>query len=164
MRIAWRGPRLLIAIVGLAMSAHAVTNAPVPISPQAEPAALAKTLQSKNATEAAASAYWLGLKGAAAVPEIPRLVAALGDDRPVNARAYRNDVNPPARSTPGQEAAEALARIGKPAIDPLITTLRASTNPVARKNAAWALGQIDTASRTTNAVVSPSPKAPPQNF
>jgi HEAT repeat protein len=165
MRKVWRGPRLLVAIVALSIGASAsVNSASLSISPSAEPAALAKTLQSKNATEAAASAYWLGFKGSAAVPVIPNLVAALGDDRPVNPRVYRPDAKSPARSTPGEEAAEALARIGKPAIDPLITTLRASSSAVARKNAAWALGQIDTAAHSTNAVVAPSPKAPPQNF
>jgi len=163
---AWRGPRLLIVMMALAASASASAKATsqLSVSATAEPAVLARTLQSKNATEAAASAYWLGLKGTAAVPEIPSLVAVLGDDRPVNPRVYRNDGRNASRSTPGEEAAEALARIGKPAIDPLITALRASSSAVARRNAAWALGQIDTASRSANAVVSPSPKAPPQNF
>ncbi len=163
MRKVWRGPRLLIIVLALAVSADAKTTQ-LAVSPSAEPAALAKTLQSKNATEAAASAYWLGLKGTAAVPVIPHLVAALGDDRPVNPHAYRTDARTSSRSSPGEEAAEALARIGKPAIDPLITALRASSSPVARRNAAWALGQIDTASHSANAVVTPSPRTTPQNL
>lgn len=163
MRSLWRG--LLIGMVAMSITATAsVNSASLSISPTADPSALARTLQSKNATEAAASAYWLGLKGTAAVPVIPNLVAALADDRPVNAHAYRSDPKSAARRTPGEEAAEALARIGKPAIDPLITALRASSSPVARKNAAWALGQIDTATRSTNAVNAPSPKTPPQNL
>ena len=154
MRMSWRGPRLLTIVLTLAAVAGA-SNLPVTVSPGAEPATLARTLQSKNATEAAASAYWLGLKGAAAVPQIPRLIAALGDDRPANAGVYRADVKSGSKSTPGEEAAAALARIGKPAIDPLITALRASTSAVARRNAAWALGQIDTNHGSTSAAAPP---------
>jgi HEAT repeat protein len=118
---------------------------------------LARTLQSKNATEAAASAYWLGLKGSAAVPEIPKLIAALADDRPANPTAYRPDAKSGSRSTPGEEAAGALARIGQPAIDPLITALRASTSAVARRNAALALGRINSSAHSPTSAASPRP-------
>ena len=162
MRMSWRGPRLLTAVLLLTAVAGA-SNLPVSVSPSAEPATLARTLQSKNATEAAASAYWLGLKGAAAVPQIPRLIAALGDDRPANAGVYRADVKSGSKSTPGEEAAAALARIGKPAIDPLIIALRASTSAVARRNAAWALGQIDTTNHGSTSAAAPPPSTTRQD-
>ena len=150
MRMSWRGPRYLLALILVAGSASAsATASRLTVSPGAEPAVLARTLQSKNPTEAAASAYWLGLKGPAAVPEIPRLIAALADDRPANPAVYRADAKNGSRSTPGEEAAEALARIGQPAVDPLIIALRASSSAVARRNAAWALGQINAHSSTT---------------
>jgi signal transduction histidine kinase len=64
MRLSWRGPRLLTALIVLAGSASASTTAArLSVSPAEKPSVLARTLQSKNATEAAASAYWLGLKG-----------------------------------------------------------------------------------------------------
>ena len=154
--MSWRGPRYLVALL-LSMTAYASTTPALSVSPAAEPAVLARTLQSRNATEAAASAYWLGLKGQAAVPEIPRLIAALADDRPANAVAYRHDVKNGTHSTPGEEAAAALARIGKPAVDPLITALRASSSAVARRNAALALGQISSTSHGASAAVSPKP-------
>ncbi len=159
MRLSWRGPYLVLAFLLLAASAGASTTT-LSVSPSAEPAVLARTLQSKNATEAAASAYWLGLKGQAAVPTIPQLIAALADDRPANPAAYRPGAKSGSRSTPGEEAAGALARIGQPAIDPLITALRASSSAVARRNAALALGQIN--SRTTTAT-SPRPNQNPLN-
>jgi hypothetical protein len=156
MRMSWRGPRLLAALIVLAGSASASTTAArLSVSPAEEPSVLARTLQSKNATEAAASAYWLGLKGPAAVPEIPRLIAALADDRPVDPVGYRSDVKVGSRSTPGEEAAGALARLGQPAIAPLITALRASA--VARRNAVWALGQINSNSHGSTTAASPRP-------
>ena len=154
MRMSWRGPRLLAGLLMLSIVASAST-AVLSVSPTADPAVLARTLQSKNATEAAASAYWLGLKGPAAVPEIPHLIAALADDRPANPGAYRRNAKNGSHSTPGEEAAAALARIGQPAIDPLINALRASTSPVARRNAALALGQISSTSHGSNAAIAP---------
>ena len=162
MRISWRGPRILIALA-LAASASATTSAArLSVSPTAEPAVLARSLQSKNATEAAASAYWLGLKGPAAVPVIRHLIAALGDDRPVNPVAYRPEQKS-RRTSPGEEAAQALARIGQPAIDPLITTLRASSSAVARRNAAWALGQINANSHGSATASTPRPNPDQQD-
>src|SRR3982751_2618032 len=102
MRLSWRGPRIAMVVLLLVASASAsTTNTSLSVSPGAEPAVLARTLQSKNPTEAAASAYWLGLKGPAAVPEIPRLIAALSDNRPVRPSSYRADVSEAARTTPG---------------------------------------------------------------
>jgi HEAT repeat protein len=148
MRMSWRGPRLLaVMVLVFATIGAGASTAPLSVSRKSEPAVLAKTLHSKNATEAAAAAYWLGLKGPEAVTEIPLLIATLGDSRPARASIFRNDVAPEHRTTPGEEAAGALARIGKPAVDPLIETLRTSSNSFARQNAAWALGQIDSVER-----------------
>lgn len=141
MRMSWRGPRLLVALLLIAAAAGA-SNTQISVTSTSQPAVLAKTLQSGNATEAAAAAYWLGFKGNGALPEIPRLVAALGDSRPVRPSLYRANASPSTRTTPGEEAAGALVRIGKPAVDPLIQALRTSSNSFARQNAAWALGQI----------------------
>lgn len=162
MRLTWRGPRIAMSLLLLAAAAAASTTNPnLSVSPGAEPAVLARTLQSKNATEAAASAYWLGLKGTAAVPQIPRLIVALADDRPADPVKYRADAKSGMRSTPGEEAAAALARIGQPAIDPLITALRASSSAVARRNAALALGQINSITHNPTTAVSPRPPVQP---
>ncbi|MGH9521508.1 MAG: hypothetical protein ACRD3E_03130 [Terriglobales bacterium] len=147
MRISWRGPRLLVLLLVLTGVAGASTTN-LSVSAATQPMVLGRSLQSKNATEAAAAAYWLGFKGTDAVPEIPQLVAVLGDARTVQPWRYRHDVSPSAHTTPGEEAAGALARIGKPAVDPLIATLRTSSSSFARQNAAWALGQIDSSNHT----------------
>ncbi len=160
MRFSWRGPRYLVMMLLLSSLAAAASTTTISVSPSAAPSVLARTLQSKNATEAAASAYWLGLKGPAAVPEIPKLIAALADDRPANPVVYRPDAKTGSRSTPGEEAAGALARLGQPAIDPLITALRASSSAVARRNAAIALGQINSTSRGPS--TSDSPRQTPR--
>lgn len=162
MRLFWRG-RFLVLLLAAATASASTINVRLSVSPSAAPDVLARTLQSKNPTEAAASAYWLGLKGPAAVPVIPRLIAALADDRPANPVAYRPDAKTGSRSTPGEEAAAALARIGQPAIDPLITALRASTSAVARRNAALALGQINSNSHGATTAVSPRPNPDQQN-
>ena len=152
----WRGPAFVALLLVASAAGASTSSVRLSISPSATPDVLARTLQSKNATEAAASAYWLGLKGPAAVPVIPRLIAALADDRPADPLAYRPDAKAGSRSTPGEEAAGALARIGQPAIDPLITALRASTSAVARRNAAIALGQINS-NRGATTAASPRP-------
>lgn len=157
MRVFWRGPAISVLLLVAAAAGASTSSVRLSISPSAAPDVLARTLQSKNPTEAAASAYWLGLKGTAAVPLIPRLIAVLADDRPADPVAYRPDAKTGSRSTPGEEAAAALARIGKPAIDPLITALRASSSAVARRNAALALGQINSNAHGATSAVSPRP-------
>ncbi len=108
--------------------------------------AKAKELSAKDPATAAAAAYWLGEQGSAAAEAIPQLTAVLGDNRPVNATRYRK--HPAQRaprsevSSPGEEAAAALAKIGEPAVEALISVLKTNPSPVARQNAAWALGVI----------------------
>ena len=45
-------------------------------------------------------------------------------------------------TSPGREAAKALARIGRPALAPLLTALQAES-PIARGNAAFAIGEME---------------------
>ncbi len=118
----------------------------------------AQELKSPDAVKAAAAAYWLGQQGPAATKAVPQLVAVLGDTRAVDPARYHKEPASvlPKRSSPGQEAAAALAIIGQPAVDALIETLRSSTSAVARQNAAWALGQIGDATKPAgNAAVPP---------
>ncbi len=119
-----------------------------PPAPVAHPAVVAKVreLSAKEPVTVAAAAYWLGEQGSAAIEAIPPLAAVLGDSRPVNPARYRKHT--PARvprseaSSPGEEAAVALSKIGDPAVEALINVLKTSPSAVARQNAAWALGVI----------------------
>lgn len=84
---------------------------------------------------------------ASATAAIPALIDMLDDDEPVAPEVCREDGRPwwgddRRPITPGQEAARALTRIGAASFDPLVKVL-ASTGPVARRNAAWALGALD---------------------
>ncbi len=109
-------------------------------------AAKVKELSAKEPAMVAAAAYWLGEQGSAATEAIPHLVAVLGDNRQVNPARYRKQVPPRSAraetSSPGEEAAAALAKIGDPAVEALINVLKTSPSAVARQNAAWALGVI----------------------
>lgn len=117
----------------------------------------AHELTSKNPAQAAAAAYRLGRHAAAGA--VPQLIAVLGDNRPVNPSLYREEPREwlPKRSSPGQEAAAALAKIGQPAVEPLIRTLQTNTNAIARQNAAWALGQISAGAKPAGSAAAPRP-------
>src|SRR6185503_9257526 len=81
------------------------------------------------------------------VQAIPSLVAMLGDDRPIEPIAcYTTGKWTPAldtfkRPSPGEQAALALASMGRAALAALINEL---DNPSAtiRRNAAWAIGEL----------------------
>lgn len=81
------------------------------------------------------------------VDAIPSLVVMLGDDRPTEAIACWNTGRwSPALDTfkhpsPGEEAALALASMGRAALVPLMNQLD-SQNAVTRRNAAWAIGEL----------------------
>lgn len=114
-------------------------------TPRAEVMERAKKLVSSDPVEAAGAAYWLARQGAKAVPAIPQLAAVLADDREVDPKKIRGDrkvFRGADTTTPGEEAAAALASIGEPAVDVLIDVLRNSPSAVARRNAVWALGAI----------------------
>jgi beta-lactamase regulating signal transducer with metallopeptidase domain len=82
-----------------------------------------------------------------AVEAIPTLIAMLGDDRPTSLlRCWEGSRWSPAldtfkQSSPGEQAAIALASMGKPAVEPLINALGDSNRSV-RRNAAWAIGEL----------------------
>ncbi len=112
----------------------------------------AAKLASSNPVEAAGAAYWLGEQYEAAEPAIPQLIAALADDRPVDSSRIRRERHSIARrqmTSPGEEAAVALTKIGDPAVEALIAVVRNSGNAVARRNAVAALGAIQ-ARRTSS--------------
>jgi len=82
-----------------------------------------------------------------AVEAIPTLVSMLGDDRPTQIlKCWEGSRWSPAldtfkQSSPGEQAAIALASMGTPAVAPLIDALNDS-NPSVRRNAAWAIGEL----------------------
>lgn len=73
--------------------------------------------------------------GEKAEPAIPYLVSLLGDTAPVQMPFLRLPIST------GEAAAYALAKIGTPAFEPLISVLQ-SENLDAWPFAAWALGQL----------------------
>jgi HEAT repeat protein len=75
--------------------------------------------------------------GAEAAPAVPFLLVILGDSTPLEL-----DGNPQGPTSPGQEAALALVKIGTLSVDPLIGALNYE-DPTMRKHAAWALGKIE---------------------
>jgi len=73
-------------------------------------------------------------RGEEAVSAIPYLIATLDD----NAVIF---FQPLTQSTPGEAASEALARIGQPAVGPLLAVLT-NDNYIVRARAVFALGEI----------------------
>lgn len=103
-------------------------------------------LDSANPVERAKAAGALGKMRA--VSAIPFLIRMLGDDttiEPLGTWDWNSSWSPALRSfknpSPGEEAALALAAMGKPALEPLVAAL-ADANPDVRRNAAWAIGEI----------------------
>jgi hypothetical protein len=78
---------------------------------------------------------------------IPKLIAMLGDDsRTPLLRCWEGTAWSPALDTfrlpsPGEQAALALASMGRPAFQPLAAQLD-NANAVVRRNAAWAIGEL----------------------
>lgn len=108
-------------------------------------AELERTLNSTNAQDRAAAACSAGKSGA--VEAIPMLVAMLGDDTPTQLlRCWENGRWNPAlesfkQPSPGEQAAIALASMGRAALEPLTNALNDS-NPSVRRNAAWGIGEL----------------------
>lgn len=127
------------------------------IAPEGDVRRWTQELNSKNPSQVAAAAYWLGRH--AAVTAVPQLVAVLADNRAVDPSLYREEAREllPKRASPGQEAAAALANIGRPAVEALIRTLQTDKNAIARQNAAWALGQISEGVKPTGNAAVPRP-------
>src|SRR5262245_56640598 len=108
-------------------------------------------LRSLDPTERAAAACALGRFGA--VSAIPALINLLGDDTPIRPiKCWDSGDWSPARhtfkqDTPGEQAAIALASLSQPAVEPLIAALN-NGDPIVRRNAAWAIGEIRGGLRT----------------
>ena len=135
-----------------AVSIESATTQPVATEPIQEPSAATQTqsrsdklLNSANAQERAQAACEAGRNHA--VEMIPILVSMLGDDRNIEPlKCWYSGRWSPALETfkqpsPGEEAAIALASMGKPAIEPLTNEL-ANANASVRRNAAWAIGEL----------------------
>ena len=100
-------------------------------------------LKSSDPLERADAADELRRLGKNASTAIPFLLELLDDSNELR-WVQKSDVAMPyagTRTSPGQEAARALAEIGKPAINPLINALN-NKNLTVQKNVAYALGKI----------------------
>lgn len=103
-------------------------------------------LGSSNPVERATAAGALGKMRA--VTAIPFLIKMLGDDTAIEPLGTWNSGSPwsPAlrsfkHPSPGEEAALALAAMGKPSVESLVAALD-DANPNVRRNAAWAIGEV----------------------
>lgn len=97
-------------------------------------------LKSGTPQQKAAAAYWLGQQHGSAAEAVSMLADLLGDRSEVDAFRYRQASRD--KRTLGEEAAAAMVQIGHASIAPLIRVLKGSPSAEARKNAAWALGQL----------------------
>mgnify|MGYP003881496055 CR=1 FL=1 len=103
-------------------------------------------LLSRDPVQRAYGAYNLGKMGKRAVYAIPFLIKILDDatwlERKERGRGFFRDLfSGYVSTTPAEEAAEALVKIGKPAVEPLITALK-DENRYVQTMAAEALGKI----------------------
>nr|MBA3768609.1 HEAT repeat domain-containing protein [Acidobacteriota bacterium] len=115
-----------------------------------------KLLESTNATERAEAACALGEMKQRAVPAIPALIKLLADDTSTRKvycgeRNWRGGSGEFEKSSPGEQAAEALVLIGEPSVEPLVSVIKSDDWRV-RANATSALGIIKDA-RATEAVL-----------
>ena len=115
------------------------------VAPKQDPAPVASQRESTTAQERAQAACDAGRKRD--VEAIPSLVAMLGDDRQVEPiDCYTSGRWTPAldtfkRPSPGEQAALALASMGRNAFVPLMNELN-NSNAATRRNAAWAIGEL----------------------
>jgi HEAT repeat protein/beta-lactamase regulating signal transducer with metallopeptidase domain len=102
-------------------------------------------LASSDPMERATGACQLGRLGA--VEAIPPLIKLLDDETPIatlhcwNSGSWSPAIQILKQSSPGEQAAIALASLSRSAVEPLINVL-VDPNPVVRRNAAWAIGEI----------------------
>jgi HEAT repeat protein/beta-lactamase regulating signal transducer with metallopeptidase domain len=130
-----------------AMESIQLLNLPAlqhPVAPSASPS-VGETQASAPADEARTTACQAGRRGD--VQAIPLLIAQLGDDSKAPfVKCYAVGNWSPAletfkHSSPGEQAALALASFGRPAFVPLSNQLD-SRNATVRRNAAWAIGEL----------------------
>jgi beta-lactamase regulating signal transducer with metallopeptidase domain len=104
-----------------------------------------KPLDSDSAQDRAQAACDAGRNNA--VEAIPMLISMLGDDTNIEpVKCWNGGRWSPALETfkqasPGEQAAIALASMGKPAFEPLVDQLD-NANASVRRNAAWAIGEL----------------------
>lgn len=124
--------------VARALEAYAAIDAQRAIASE-----LTTQLSSPDPAARARAACGLREIGREAATALDALVAMLGDDAPVEQSGCggRWRVGLEWLTTPGEQAAAALAEIGRPSVDPLLRALK-HTSAFARRNAAWALGAI----------------------
>ena len=126
--------------VARALEAYAVIDAQ-----RAAVGELTTQLSSADVTERTRAACELRRIGGEAQPAMNALVTLLSDDTPVPqsvcGERWRRGESP-WPTTPGEQAAAALTKLGTRAVDPLLRTLKHQA-VAARTNAAWALGAID---------------------
>lgn len=102
----------------------------------------ARRLKSSDPVERAMAACALRKAGRNAAAATSSLIEVLDDDTFINPIGCLDDNRYHSETTsPGREAAKALAAIGEPALEPLLAALRGS-NWKSSKNAAWALGEM----------------------
>lgn len=117
----------------------------ISVARKQDPAPVVSQRESTTAQERAQAACDAGRKRD--VEAIPSLVAMLGDDRQIEPIAcYTRGNWSPAldtfkRPSAGEQAALALASLGPNALGPLLDQLD-NSNAVARRNAAWAIGEL----------------------
>jgi len=145
-------------VVGVAVTVATAFNAVLPPAPPLLPVAievgqaedlpaLIDALASSDAHDRAMAACRIGrLRGVDVSPARDALVALLGDDAAVESKLCREHENwmdgRERPNSPGREAAIALEDVGAGAVDPVAEVLR-NGSPVARENAAFALGLIE---------------------
>jgi len=120
----------------------------VAVEPTREPTGTVqsrKLLDSSNAVERAQAACDAGRNGT--IEAIPILISMLGDDTRIeplkcwNSGRWNPALETFKQASPGEEAAIALASMGKPAFEPLTNQLD-NANQSVRRNAAWAIGEL----------------------
>ena len=106
---------------------------------------LRRQLESSNAQERAQAACTAGHNGD--LEAIPSLIAMLADDTKVemitcwNSGRWSPALDTFKHPSPGEQAAIALASMGRVAFTPLVNQLE-SSNATVRRNAAWAIGEL----------------------
>ena len=147
-----------IAAIGSDTAAAGKTAAAAPLAVMRRDtiASLIAQLDSPVPAARALVACALAERKADAAPAIASLVAVLDDDAPVSPyicreewwlndddddNSFRRQWQPSEPTTPGQEAARALARIGTLSFEPVLRVLPKGGGH-ARRNAAWVLGAL----------------------
>ena len=145
-RVRWLAGSLVVLTAAVVLAGPLAGEASVP--------SLVERLSAPDASARAEAACELGQKRAGAASAVDALAALLPDAQRVG--PVECGMSPWLRrqleakpeewrrfeTSPGREAARALARIGRPALEPLIAALSAAS-PRARAHAAYGIGEMD---------------------